>query len=168
VPAPLNPLYPIPMPKAPSVTVTDPPAHTAQTNFTTPTPHFAVTFDLPLGSLGGLSDVHASLDTSLILGWGPNPATPDDDAAAVLIKLPFASVGYGGFNLQGVLKTVFGDANLMQVKTVANEPYVILFNNVQLSVFGFKLPPHVLSDLILFVPGGQPGPMGMCLMAKQT
>jgi hypothetical protein len=63
---------------------------------------------------------------------------------------------------------VFGDANLMQVKTVANEPYIILFNNVQLSVFGFKLPPHVLSDLILFVPGGKPGPMGMCLMAKQT
>jgi hypothetical protein len=166
VPAPLNPLQP------PNSDTSSPsPPATVQANYTTPAPSFAVTFDLPLGSLGGLADAHASLDTSLILGWGPNPATPDDDAAAVLIKLPFASVGYGGFNLQGVLKTVFGDANLMQVSnpSLPAKPYVILFNNVQLSVFGIKLPPHVLSDLVVFVPGGdKPGPMGMCLMAKQT
>jgi hypothetical protein len=47
------------------------------------------------------------------------------------------------------------------------KPYVILFNNVQLSVFGIKLPPHVLSDLVVFVPG-KAGPMGMCLLAKET
>jgi len=162
VPAPVNPLQP-PDPGA------DPPT-TVQASYTTPAPNFAVTFDLPLGSLGNLADAHASLDSSLILGWGPSPTTPDDDAAAVLIKLPFASVGYGGFNLQGVLKTVFGDANLMQVPSAPGKPYVILFNNVQLSVFGIKLPPHVLSDLILFVPGNNTGnqPMGMCLMAEQT
>jgi hypothetical protein len=174
VPAPTNPLPP---PNSPADTDSPAPASKVQVNYTTSAPSFAVTFDLPLGSLGGLADAHASFDTSLILGWGANPATPDDDAAAVLIKLPFASVGYGGFNLQGVLKTVFGDANLMQV-TITDEhtgavttPYVILFNNVQLSVFGIKLPPHVLSDLIVFLPGlkagEKPGPMGMCLMAEQ-
>jgi hypothetical protein len=164
VPAPTNPLPP---PNSPSASVDDAPA-TIQVSYTTPSPFFAVTFDLPLGSLGSLADAHASLDTSLILGWGPSPTAPDDDGAAVLIKLPFASVGYGGFNLQGVLKTVFGDANLMQVSSVPAKPYVILFNNVQLSVFGIKLPPHVLSDLIVFIPAGQPGPMGMCLLAKET
>lgn len=119
-------------------------------------PTYALRFRLPLGSLGALSDVHASIDASLVLGWGPSPTTPDADAAAVLVQLPSLSAGAFGFNLEGLLKTTFGDANLMHVTPHGKAPvYVLLFNNVALSLLGLKLPPRVITDFILFA-----GPQG--------
>ena len=123
--------------------------------FVTTTPQFALEYDLPLGSLGSLSDVHAGLTAKLLLAWGPSQVVPDSDAAAVLVQLPQAMAGYGGFNLEGILKTTFGDANLLKVDLESGLPvYAVLFNNIKLSVFGYSFPPGVLIDFVIFA--GQP------------
>lgn len=122
--------------------------------YVTSSPQYALEFDLPLGSLGGLSGAHAGLTASLIIGWGPSLLVPDCDAAAVFVQLPAAMAGYGGFNLQGILKTTFGDANLLKVELSNGPVYAILFNNVKLSVLGYSFPPGILIDFTIFA--GQP------------
>jgi hypothetical protein len=118
---------------------------------TTSSPHYALQFSLPLGTLGGLADAHASLEATLVLGWGPSTYTPDDDGIGVFVQLPFISAGAFGLDLQGLLKTTFGDANLMRVETKTEGPtYVVLFNNIAISVLGMKFPPRVIIDFILF------------------
>ena len=133
-------------------------------------PKYALQFSLPLGSLGALADAHATLDASLIVAWGPSTYTPDDDGAALFVLLPQVTAGAFGFNLQGLLKTTFSAANLGLVKTNEGPAYVLMFNNVALSVFGITLPPRVLTDFILFAdaknPGG--GNLGWSLAATQT
>ena len=125
-------------------------------------PQYALQFRLPLGSLGALSDAHVSLDASLVLGWGPSTFTPDDDGAGVFVQLPAVSAGAFGFNLQGLLKTTFGDANLMRVTGVKDGPvYVVLFNNVALSLMGLKFPPQVITDFILFAGPATSGSSGI-------
>jgi hypothetical protein len=116
------------------------------TAISTPAPQYALVFTLPLGSLGALSSVHISLDAQLILGWGASATVPDDDAVALHVRLPAVTPGFKGFNLQGVISTKFGDANLVRLEKV----YAILFNNVSLAVAGFQLPPGVVLDFILF------------------
>ena len=118
--------------------------------YVTTTPQFALEYDLPLGSLGSLSNVHAGLMAKLLLCWGPSQVVPDNDAAAVLVQLPQAMAGYGGFNLEGILQTTFGDANLLKVDLESGTVYAILFNNIKLSVFGYSFPPGVLIDFIVF------------------
>lgn len=126
------------------------------------TPHYAMEFDLPLGSLGALSGLHASLDASILLCWGPKTATPDEDGAAVWMQLPGISAGYKGFDIQGILKTVFGDANLTRVPNPNGGPdaprhvWVLLFNNIALSVLGMTFPPQVMVDFILFADPDDP------------
>ncbi|MDT5295767.1 MAG: hypothetical protein QOJ76_2647 [Acidobacteriota bacterium] len=116
------------------------------TEIGTPSPQYAMDFLLPLGSLGALSSVHISLDAHVILGWGASAAVPDNDAVALFVRLPAVTPGFKGFNLQGVISTKFGDANLVRLDKV----YAILFNNVALTVAGFQLPPGVVLDFILF------------------
>ena len=114
-------------------------------------PRFVLQFDLNIGSLGELSGVHAALTAEMRLGWGPLETTPDADGAVMTVQLPGASGGFKDFNVQGMLQLVFGDANLLPVTYgEAATVYAILFNNVALSVMGVKLPPKVISDLILF------------------
>ncbi len=122
----------------------------------TSSPRYALRMDLPLGTLGNLAEAAAGIDASLILGWGPNTYTPDDDAVGLFIQLPSLAAGAFGFELQGLLKTTFGDANLIQTRVTpkgAREPepcFVLLFNNVALSVLGLRLPPKVITDFVLF------------------
>jgi hypothetical protein len=137
-------------------------------------PHFALQFELIIGSLGELSGVHAGLTAEMRLGWGPLDTTPDADGALVTIQLPGASGGFGSLNVQGFLQLVFGEANLLQVQyTPKSGPpvpvYAILFNNVALSVMGIKLPPKVISDLILFSdPANATGSnLAACLAVRQ-
>lgn len=113
-------------------------------------PHYAMEFDMPLGSLGALSNVHAGLVAKFILGWGPSTVVPGSDAAAVLVQLPSAFAGYGGFDLQGILKTTFGDANLLKVDLKTGPVYAVLFGNIKLSFLGFEFPPGVAVDFLLF------------------
>lgn len=122
--------------------------------YVTTTPQFVLEYDLPLGSLGSLSDLHAGLMAKLLLAWGPSQVVPDNDAAALLVQLPQAMAGYGGFNLEGILQTTFGDANLLKVDLASGTVYAVLFNNIKLSVFGYSFPPGVLIDFIVFA--GQP------------
>lgn len=127
--------------------------------YVTSSPAYALEFDLPLGSLGSLSDVHAGIIARLLLGWGPSPLVPEADAAAVLVQLPQLSAGYGGFNLQGLLKTTFGDANLLKVDLENGPVYAMLFNNIKLSLLGFSFPPGYLINFVLFAgTPAQPGP----------
>ena len=143
------------------------PNQTRQQSRLTTAPHYALRLRLPLGSLGALADAHASLDAWLVLGWGPSSYTPDDDGAGVFVQLPALSAGALGFNLEGLLKTTFGDANLVRV-TLANGPvYVVLFNNVALSLFGLKFPPRVLTDLILFAGREGAQSLGWSLAATE-
>lgn len=127
--------------------------------YVTTSPIFGLEYSVSLGSLGTLSDVHGGITASLILGWGPSPTIPDNDAAAVLIQLPSLSAGYRGFDLEGILKTKFSEANLVQVVLEDGSlVYALLFGNIQLSVFGYSFPPGVLVDVLLFA--GQPEASG--------
>lgn len=126
------------------------PATSPQSPYGTTRPQFALEYDLPLGSLGSLSDGVAIM-AKLLLAWGPSQLVPDNDGAAVLVQLPSLSAGLFGFTLQGILKTTFGDSNLLKVDLDSGETvYAILFNNIQLSVFGYSFPPGVVTDFTLF------------------
>lgn len=119
--------------------------------WSTTSPTFALEYDISLGSLGSLSSVHGDISAKLILGWGPSPTIPDADAAAVMVQLPQLSAGYQGFNLQGLLKTTFGDANLLKVELDHGAiVYAMVLNNIQFSVFGYTFPPGVMADFLLF------------------
>ena len=112
---------------------------------------------MPLGSLGLLSSVSVGLMAKLVIGWGPSRLAPDTDAAAILVQLPQAFAGYGDFQLQGILKTVFGDANLLKVDLAHGETvYAVAFNNVQLSVLGKTFPTGLVVDFLIFA-GSTPG-----------
>lgn len=141
----------------------------------TQTPHFALQFEMLIGSLGELSGVHAGLSAEMRLAWGPRATTADADGALVTIQLPGASGGFRDLNVQGMLKLVFGDANLMQVPYTDGQGkttnvFVVLFNNVALSVMGINLPPKVVSDLILFSDPAQASSSSLagCLAVRQT
>lgn len=120
-------------------------------DYVTSTPQYALRFEMPLGSLGGLSGVHAGIEAFLVLAWGPSMASPDNDGAAIYVQMPQLSGGYKGFDLQGFLKTTFGDANMMAVeKKDQSTVYAMLFNHVALSIFGISFPPGIIADFILF------------------
>ena len=86
-------------------------------------------------------------------------ASPENDGAAIYVQLPQLSGGFKGFDLQGFLKTTFGDANLMAVEQEdQGTVYVMLFNHVALSIFGLSFPPGIIADFILFSnPSGGAG-----------
>jgi hypothetical protein len=126
------------------------PAIAAQSPYGTTKPQFALEYDLPLGSLGSLSDGVAIM-AKLLVAWGPSQVVPDNDGAAILVQLPSLSAGLFGFTLQGILKTTFGDANLLKVDLDSGvSVYAILFNNIMLSVFGYTFPPGYVTDFTLF------------------
>jgi hypothetical protein len=126
-------------------------APTPVSPFTTTAPAFGLTYDISLGSLGALSSAHAGLSAALTIGWGPSPTVPDSDAACVMIALPSLSAGYQGFDLQGFISTKFNSANMLKVeKDDGSNVYAMSFDNVQLAVFGFGLPPGVMIDFVLF------------------
>lgn len=141
----------------------------------TQTPHFALQLEMIIGSLGELSGVHAGLTAEMRLAWGPLATTADADGALLTVQLPGASAGFNGLNVHGMLQLVFGDANIMQVAYTGdghNKPanvFVLLFNNVGISLMGIKLPPKVISDLILFSdPTNAAGSsLAACLTVRQ-
>jgi hypothetical protein len=120
----------------------------------TQTPQYGLEFDLPLGSLGSLSNASVGLMAKLVIGWGASSLVPETDAAAVMVQLPQAFAGYGSFQLQGILKTVFGAANLLMVELDdGSTTYALLFNNVQLSVMGYNFPAGRVIDFLIFAGG---------------
>jgi hypothetical protein len=128
-----------------------PPPQAAPAPAITASPLYALEYELPLGSVGSLSSVHAAFVARLFLAWGPSQVVPDDDGAALLVQLPQLEAGYQGFDLQGILKTTFGAANLLQVELgERGTVYAVLFNNVALSVFGYDFPPGLMVDFLLF------------------
>jgi len=130
-------------------------------------PTFALRFDLPLGALGALSEVQVGLNAGLLLGWGPSDATLDNDGATVYVQLPQLSAGALGFNLQGLVRTTFSNANLAYVESA--HTYAILFNNVALSIYGIQLPPGIIIDFILFADPENRyyGKLAWCLAAAK-
>lgn len=123
----------------------------------TSAPRYALELRMPLGTLGSLSTVGASLDAGLVLGWGPSETVPQDDAAAVWVRLPALTPGVAGYSLQGVLKTSFGDSNLLRFERQGHGVYALLLNNVALKLFGITLPPGVVLDFVLFADPGREG-----------
>jgi hypothetical protein len=144
-----------------------------EANLQTPRPHYALDYLLPLGTLGALSSVHASFDAHLIVGWGPHPSMTGSDGVAVAIELPGVTPGFRGMELQGVLKTSFGTANMARFPGSADgggrESYVLSFNDVGLRLFGYKLPPGIIIDALLFAAVGDPAlsNLGWYLGVKQ-
>lgn len=119
--------------------------------YTTNAPAYGLQYSVSLGSLGALSSAHAGITAAMTIAWGPSPTVPDNDAAALFIELPSLSAGYQGFDLQGFIKTKFEDANLLQVEVEdGRNVYAMSFDNVQLSVLGYALPPGVIVDFLLF------------------
>ncbi|HEY0019095.1 MAG TPA: hypothetical protein VGC13_22535 [Longimicrobium sp.] len=121
----------------------------------TEAPRYALEMGMPLGTLGSLATAGASLDAGVVLGWGPGDTVPQDDAAAVWVKLPALTPGVAGYSFQGVLKTTFGDGNLMRFPRGGRGVYALLFNNVALTLFGITLPPGVVLDFVLFADPGE-------------
>jgi hypothetical protein len=151
------------------------PAPPASSPYGTTNPLYGLEYDLPLGSLGSLSDVGVGIMAKLLLAWGPSQVVPDNDGAAVLVQLPALTAGLFGFTLQGILQTTFGDANLLKVDLDSGEAvYAILFNNIKLSVFGFSFPPGLVVDFTLFAGTPESGAarntsnIGWFLAAYQT
>jgi hypothetical protein len=120
-------------------------------------PRYAFDFTLPLGTLGALSSVHAALEAHLVVGWGPMATEDEEDGFSVTVVLPQLIPGFRGMNLQGVLKTAFGSANLLRFRE-PHDVLVLLFNNVQLKLLGFGLPPGVVIDMLVFADGNAPTP----------
>jgi hypothetical protein len=138
-------------PSLPSAQSPGSPSVPAIAPYATTSPTYGLVYSVSLGSLGSLSSANAGISASLVLAWGPSPTVPNNDAAAVLVGLPSLSAGYKGFQLQGVLKTKFGDANLLQVTLPDGSlVYAMLFGNIQLSVLGYSFPPGLLVDFLLF------------------
>lgn len=134
-----------------------PDASTATMSYAASTARYALEFDMPLGSLGALG-TSVKLNAKVILGWGPSTTAPDNDAAVLFIQLPQLSAGAGGFELEGILKTTFGDASLLKVDLEEQQTvYGFLFNNIQLSAFGYRFPPGVLVDFVVFAGSATPG-----------
>lgn len=127
-------------------------------SYTTGSALYALEYNMLLGSLGALG-ASAKLEAKVLLAWGPSATTPDNDAAAMFVQLPQLSAGAGGFELEGILKTTFGDANLLKVDLDNGQQtvYALLFNNIQLSVFGYRFPPGVLIDFMVFAGATTPG-----------
>lgn len=127
-------------------------------SYATSSAMFGLEYDMLLGSLGALG-ANAKLNAKVILAWGPSATVPDNDAAALFVQLPQLSAGAGGFELEGILKTTFGDANLLKVDLADGQQtvYAFLFNNIQLSVFGYRFPPGVLIDFMVFAGATTPG-----------
>ena len=130
------------------------PMETGPFPFVATSPHYALEYDLPLGSLGSLSDVTVGITAKLLIAWGPSTVVPDNDAAALMIQLPAVFAGAGGFSLEGLLRTTFGDANLLKEELDGRAVYAILFSNIKFSVLGFSFPPGILIDFVIFA--GQP------------
>lgn len=130
----------------------------------TPSPHYALDFLLPLGTLGSLSSVHISFDAHLIVGWGPHPTIPARDAIGIAVQMPGAVPGFRGFDLQGILKLSFGTANLARFEVTESiaranagaQAYFLGFNDIGLRLFSFKLPPGYIIDALLFAGEGDP------------
>lgn len=127
-------------------------------SYATSSARYGLEYDMQLGSLGALG-ASARLNAKVILAWGPSSTVPDNDAAALFVQLPQLSAGAGGFELEGILKTTFGDANLLKVDLDDGQQtvYAFLFNNIQLSVFGYRFPPGVLVDFMVFAGAATPG-----------
>lgn len=127
-------------------------------SYATSSARYALEYDMLLGSLGALG-ANARLNAKVILAWGPSATVPDNDAAALFVQLPQLSAGAGGFELEGILKTTFGDANLLKVDLDGGQQtvYAFLFNNIQLSVFGYRFPPGMLIDFMVFAGATTPG-----------
>lgn len=145
--------------EAPSAAIAGSPAASAlPTSYMTGSALYGLEYDMLLGSLGALG-ANAKLTAKVILAWGPSSTVPDNDAAALFVQLPQLSAGAGGFALEGILKTTFGDANLLKVDLDNGQQtvYAFLFNNIQLSVFGYRFPPGVLIDFVVFAGGVTPG-----------
>jgi hypothetical protein len=152
-------------------TIAGQPVHCVQVaDKTCASPRFALQYELLLGSLGSLSSAHAALALTFNLAWGPRAAVPAADGIAISLQLPGVTAGFKGFDLQGFVKLVFGDANLMRVAGGDGYVYALLCNNVALSVLGYQVPPKVVSDLILFSNPAQPAAskLGGCLAIRQT
>ncbi|WP_148294287.1 hypothetical protein [Azospirillum sp. B506] len=122
--------------------------------YVTSTPTYALTFDLPLGTLGALSSIQATLTAGFYLGWGPSAVVPGSDAVSVWIKMPQLTAGSQGITLQGILSVVFGDANLVAVPVDGEAVYALMLSNVQISLFGYKFPPGIMINFLLFAGSG--------------
>jgi hypothetical protein len=114
----------------------------------TATPVYALTFTLPLGTLGWLSSLHVALEAKVVVGWGPQTTKREEDGFTIAVQLPQVIPGFRGMNLQGVLKTSVGTANLLRF--AKPDTFVLLFNDIKLSLLGFGLPPGYVVDFLIF------------------
>ncbi|MTD26925.1 hypothetical protein [Erwinia sorbitola] len=146
------------IPSSPDAPVSPKVTPAVPVSYVTSSARYALEFDMLLGSLGALG-ANARLNAKVILAWGPSATVPDNDAAALFVQLPQLSAGAGGFELEGILKTTFGDANLLKVDLDDGRQtvYAFLFNNIQLSVFGYRFPPGMLIDFMVFAGATTPG-----------
>lgn len=107
-------------------------------------PVYSLVFSLPMGNLGMLSS-GVALQATVYLGWSPASGPSDSNVASFLFVPPSQfSSGDGGFKLQGIIDTVYGDLllNRFPLDDKGTEKlFVLQLQDVQFTILAFNLLP---------------------------
>ncbi|MCG7561328.1 hypothetical protein [Pseudoalteromonas sp. McH1-42] len=118
---------------------------------------FSINFSVPLGSLGMLLSDKTELSANISIGWDPK-ASSKNEGVGLVLSLPSAVNGAGGFELEGVINTSFERVQLNQVALPDSSIYALLFVHFQGQLlnlmFNYSNKPK---DLGLFGAPGSPG-----------
>lgn len=112
-------------------------------------PEFSLVFNLNMGNLGMLTSGTA-LQATVYLGWssvGTSDVGGDNDMSLLFVPPTEFSSGDGGFKLQGVIETVYGELilNRLPVDDTSTSPllFVLSLTNIQFSILSIALLPEV-------------------------
>lgn len=109
-------------------------------------PWYGLTFDIDLGSLGALSGGKL-LTVGLLAGWGGGA---DPTPVFLGMKIPGTDGAKPQIPIEGVLKLTLKRIQLSVLSPPAGgRSYLLRFNKIALSLFGFSFPPG-RTDIFLF------------------
>ncbi len=109
-------------------------------------PNFSLVFNLNMGNLGMLTSGTA-LQSTVYLGWSSvgSSTASDNDMSLLFVPPAEFSAGNGGFKLQGIIDTVYGELilNRLPVDDSTGSPllFVLSLTNIQFSLLSINLLP---------------------------
>ncbi len=131
--------------------LTDPLQKTIVKAAQTPQSWYALTFNLELGSLGALAG-RAGFVANLVFAWNPGAGSK----FFVGLRLPGSTGGKREISLQGVIKLVFKNIDLVVARNkdpISNKDrisYVLKLKNIMLKFLALSIPPNGRTEIILF------------------
>ena len=119
-------------------------------------PRYAMELQLVMGTLGALS-TQSPLQGALLLGWRAGGSRTQGDQVGMLFVPPQQLAGSGGFRLQGVVRTVYGDVRLERPQLTNRRTgetirvFSLALVPVDFSVVGLPMvPPSAIRSLTFF------------------